>query len=62
MFGFLANQVSVLFFCLLGLILRLNSDVFGKFKFGVTPRYLNVIHFVCASLEIKIGHGSLNLV
>jgi hypothetical protein len=52
---------NVLFFNFLCLILRLNSDASSKFKFVVTPRSSSVIHFVCVSLEIKIGHGNLNL-
>jgi hypothetical protein len=53
---------SVFFFCLLGLIPQMNLHAYGKFKFVVTPRSSCVIHFVCAFLETKIGHESLNFI
>ncbi len=49
-------------FVLLHLILQLNSDVLGNFKFVVTLWFSSAIHFVCTSFEIEIGHGSLNFV
>jgi hypothetical protein len=53
---------DVLFFHFFGLIIRLNNDAFGKFKFVITPQSSSAIHFVCAYLETKIRHGNLNLV
>jgi hypothetical protein len=44
------------------LILQMNFHASSKFKFVVTPRSSSVIHFMCASLEIEIGHENLNFV
>jgi hypothetical protein len=53
---------DILFFHLLHLILWFSSDASSNFKFVVTPRSSNAIHFLCVYLETKIGHESLNFV